>query len=186
MAISYPVPKPIEMVFSEIDGAGTHKGKPLAKFLVNQHLKLRFLADHPVYLDRIIEHSEMATFVDSNSEKPSWAEATGKRSMFYHYIVQEAILVQLLLEGTGIDPISYSIVQNVRGSKVKALPPTYVIMGIKDTKMPYQQSLDVVAAYKSVGSSVEYHEIDGVDHCFDDAELELIWWVGCGGTYDDG
>lgn len=42
-----------------------------------------------VYLDRIIEHSEMATFVDPNSEKTSWAEATGKRSMFYHYMVQE-------------------------------------------------------------------------------------------------
>ncbi|KXN81935.1 Versiconal hemiacetal acetate esterase [Leucoagaricus sp. SymC.cos] len=132
-----------------------------------------------VYLDRIIEHSEMATFVDPNSEKTSWAKATGKRSMFYHYMVQEAILVELLLEGTGIDPMSYSIAQNVRAGKVKALPPTYVITGNKDTKVPYQQSLDVVAAYESVGSAVEYHEIGGVDHRFDDAEseqMESMYW----------
>jgi acetyl esterase/lipase len=42
-----------------------------------------------VYVDRIIEHSEMETFVDPNSEKTSWSDAKGKRSMFYHYMVQE-------------------------------------------------------------------------------------------------
>jgi acetyl esterase/lipase len=42
-----------------------------------------------VYLDRIIEHSETETFVDPNSEKRSWSDPTGKRSMFYHYMVQE-------------------------------------------------------------------------------------------------
>ncbi|KAF5360758.1 hypothetical protein D9756_004433 [Leucocoprinus leucothites] len=88
-----------------------------------------------VYLDRIIEDHEMATFVDPNSEKTSWAEATGKRSLFYHYMVQEAILVQLLLEGTGVDPIEYSIAQNIRAGKVRALPPTYIITGNKDTKV---------------------------------------------------
>jgi acetyl esterase/lipase len=41
------------------------------------------------YLDRIIDHSEMETFVDPNSEKTSWSDPTGKRSMFYSYMVQE-------------------------------------------------------------------------------------------------
>jgi len=42
-----------------------------------------------VYMDRIIENQEMETFMDPNSKKTSCSEATGKRSMFYHYMVQE-------------------------------------------------------------------------------------------------
>lgn len=127
-----------------------------------------------VYLDRIIEDHEMATFIDPNSEKTSWSEATGKRSMFYHYMVQEALLTQLLLEGTSIDPIVYSIAQNVCAGTTVALPPTYIITGNKDTRVPHKQSLDVVAAYKSVGSSIEYHELEGLDHRFDDDDQEQM------------
>ncbi|EKM75485.1 hypothetical protein AGABI1DRAFT_116328 [Agaricus bisporus var. burnettii JB137-S8] len=125
-----------------------------------------------VYLDRIIEFSEMETFLNPNSEKTSWSEATGKRSMFYHYMVQEGILKELLLDGTGLDPITYSIAQNIRTRKFLT-PPTYVITGNADTKVPHRQSLDVVAAYKSVGiDDIEYYELDGLDHRFDDNERE--------------
>lgn len=41
------------------------------------------------YMDRVIEDSEVATFVDPSSEKTSWAEATGRRSLFYPYMLQE-------------------------------------------------------------------------------------------------
>lgn len=42
-----------------------------------------------VYVDRIIADSEVTRFIDPNTEKTSWSEATGKRSIFYHYMVQE-------------------------------------------------------------------------------------------------
>lgn len=121
------------------------------------------------YMNRIVEHSEMAEFVDPNSKKTSWAEATGKRSLFYTYMVQEGILQELLLSGTGLDPITYSIAQNVRTGQFPT-PPTYIITGNRDTKVPHRQSLDVVDAYKSVGANVEYYELDGLDHKFDDEE----------------
>jgi predicted esterase len=81
-------------------------------------------------------------------------------------------LIKLLLEGTDVDPMAYSIAQNIRAGKAKAIPPTYVITGNMDTKVPHQQSLDVVAAYKSIGSSIEYHELEGLDHRFDDDPKE--------------
>lgn len=40
--------------------------------------------------------------------------------------------------------------------------------------MPHKQSLDVVAAYKSVGSNIEYHELDGLDHAFDNDDQEQM------------
>lgn len=40
--------------------------------------------------------------------------------------------------------------------------------------MPHKQSLDVVAAYKTVGASIEYHELDGLDHRFDDDDQEQM------------
>ncbi|KXN80607.1 hypothetical protein AN958_09645 [Leucoagaricus sp. SymC.cos] len=149
MAISYPAPKPIELVFSGIDEVSMAMDVYIPEQATkDEHAPVLLWwhgeSNQAMVITGIIAHSEMAMFVDPNSEKASWAEATGKRSMSYYY------------------------------------------HGKKGTKVPYQLSLDVVAANKSVGSSVEYHDIDGVDHCFDDAELELIWWVGCGGTYDDG
>jgi len=84
------------------------------------------------------------------------------------------LLKQLLLEGTSIEPIEYSISQNVRAGRALALPPTYIITGNKDTKVPHKQSLDVVAAYKTVGASIEYHELDGLDHRFDDDDQEQM------------
>ncbi|KAF9448536.1 alpha/beta-hydrolase [Macrolepiota fuliginosa MF-IS2] len=121
------------------------------------------------YIGRIIEHSEMTTFADPNSEKTSWAERTGKRSFFYPYMLQEAILQKLLLEGTGIEPVKYSIAQNIRTGNFKT-PPTYIITGNSDRRVRHQQSLDVVEAYKSIHASVEYHELEGLDHNFDNEE----------------
>ena len=75
-------------------------------------------------------------------------------------------MTQLLLEGTDIDSIVYSIAQNICTGTTMALLPTYIITGNKNTRVPYKQSLDVIAAYKSIGSSIEYHKLEGLDHCF--------------------
>lgn len=86
--------------------------------------------------------------------------------------LHRGILKELLLDGTGLDPITYSIAQNIR-TRTFSTPPTYVITGNADTKVPHQQSLDVVAAYKSVGiDDIEYYELEGLDHRFDDDERE--------------
>lgn len=92
-----------------------------------------------------------------HSEEPCWQNE------------YRAILQSLLLDGTGIDPVTYSVAQNVRTGRFP-IPPTYIITGNRDTKVPHRQSLDVVEAYKSVGANVEYHEIEGLDHRFDEEE----------------
>jgi dipeptidyl aminopeptidase/acylaminoacyl peptidase len=51
-------------------------------------------------------------------------------------------------------------------------PPTYIITGNADTKVPYQQSLDVVQAHKYIGTEIEYHELEGLGHEFDNDERE--------------
>lgn len=43
------------------------------------------------YMDRLIEHEEVQEFLDENGEKISASRADGKRSMFYHYMVQEYV-----------------------------------------------------------------------------------------------
>jgi dipeptidyl aminopeptidase/acylaminoacyl peptidase len=82
-----------------------------------------------------------------------------------------AILKDLLLEGTNVDPLVFSIAPNIRTQNYSN-PPTYIITGNADTKVPHQQSLDVVQAHKDIGSFVEYHELDGLDHGFDHHEDE--------------
>jgi dipeptidyl aminopeptidase/acylaminoacyl peptidase len=81
------------------------------------------------------------------------------------------ILKDLLLDGTGMEPLTYSIAQNLRTYNYSN-PPTYIITGNADTKVPHQQSLDVVQAHKDMGSDVEYHELEGLDHGFDNDERE--------------
>jgi len=88
-------------------------------------------------------------------------------------------LTQLLLKGTDIDSIVYSIAQNVCAGTTMALPPIYIITGNKNTRVPHKQSLDVIAAYKSIGSSIEYHELEGFDHCFNNdnqEQIESMYW----------
>lgn len=85
---------------------------------------------------------------------------------------------ELLLDGTQVEPIAYSIAPNLRTRKFPT-PPTYIITGNADTKVPHQQSLDVVQAYKDISASVEYHELEGLDHRFDDdekEEMESLYW----------
>lgn len=112
-------------------------------------------------------------------ESEACSTITWYKSRCHKYEIQESLLIcnrallkQLLLEGTNIEPIAYSISQNVRAGRASALPPTYIITGNNDTKVPHKQSLDVVAAYKSIGSNIEYHELDGLNHGFDNNDQE--------------
>lgn len=43
------------------------------------------------YMDRVIDSAEVESFVDPTSPKTSSAAVDGKRSIFYHYMVQESV-----------------------------------------------------------------------------------------------
>ncbi|KAF9041663.1 Alpha/Beta hydrolase protein [Panaeolus papilionaceus] len=129
------------------------------------------------YMDRVITREEVATYLDPNSEKTAFCALDSKRLIFYHYMVQEAILSSLLLGDTGIPEIAFSIAPSLLSNLYAHLPPAYIITGNQDGKVPHQQSLDVVAALESLKSSgkignlrVEYVERDGDDHSFDKEE----------------
>lgn len=79
------------------------------------------------------------------------------------------ILSSLLLEGTGIAEEAFSIAPELRSGKYNP-PPTYIITGNQDGKVPHRQSLDVLSALEAISASVEYHELQ-VDHGFDKEPL---------------
>ncbi|KAF9479899.1 alpha/beta-hydrolase [Pholiota conissans] len=117
------------------------------------------------YMDRIIEKSEVAEFLDPKAPKTSESRGDGMRAMFYHYMIQEGILSGLLLDGTGIPEDAFSVAQSLKSGKFSP-PPIYIITGNQDGKVAHRQSLDVVAALKELGAGVDYHEIVA-DHSFD-------------------
>lgn len=52
-----------------------------------------------------------------------------KRSQFYHYMIQEALLQQLLLEGTSVKPKDVAVAPALAARKAKDSPPTIIIHG---------------------------------------------------------
>ncbi|CAA7268584.1 unnamed protein product [Cyclocybe aegerita] len=122
---------------------------------------------HPVsYRDHIIDRAEVEPFVNPDDVKTTWCAFEDRRWIFYDYMVQEAILSELLLDGTGIPERSFSIADSLRSKKFK-LPPTYIMTGNNDKKVPHVQSTNVFEAAKAIGASIEYHELEGLDHAFD-------------------
>ncbi|GAA5957293.1 hypothetical protein JCM21900_000801, partial [Sporobolomyces salmonicolor] len=86
---------------------------------------------YPVsYLSRIIEREEVAEYLDPSAPPTSFSEPGSRRNKFYDYMIQEALLPSLLLEGTGVDPKEFSIARAVReGKTIEPLPPVYLIHG---------------------------------------------------------
>jgi len=120
------------------------------------------------YMDRVIEQEEVEPFINPGDEKTASSAADERRSIFYHYMVQEGLFGSLLLDGTGISPDTFSIAPNLRSrGSAAALPPIYIIHGNIDDKVPHRQATDLVGALEEVGAKVEYHELDGADHLFD-------------------
>ncbi|KAJ6625516.1 SNF2 family N-terminal domain-containing protein [Mycena sp. CBHHK59/15] len=129
---------------------------------------------YPVsYMPRIVQDSEVQPFINPDDEKVAFSTLDSKRAVFYHYMVQEGILESLLLDGTGIPSSSFAIAPAIKTGKF-TVPPTYVIHGDIDDKVPCRQARDVVDALKEVKADVEYEELPGVDHLFDkDPKYEM-------------
>ena len=79
-------------------------------------------------------------------------------------LLNRAIESSLLLEGTGLSPAVFSIAPHLRRDST---PPTYLVHGDLDDKVPVRQSRDVAAALKAIGVTYQYDELGGQDHLFD-------------------
>ncbi|ORY35306.1 Alpha/Beta hydrolase protein [Naematelia encephala] len=124
---------------------------------------------HPVsYMNRIISVSELEThgFLDPTAPKTTESELTGPRSIFYHYMVQEGILEDLLLGGTDLSQDSFAVAQSLRTGGYRA-PPTFMMHGTIDDKVPIAQAEAVEAALREIGGQVELVKVVGADHLFD-------------------
>ncbi|KAJ6594020.1 Alpha/Beta hydrolase protein [Mycena capillaripes] len=122
---------------------------------------------HPVsYMPRVIPHEEVALFLDPSADKVAFSALDDKRGVFYHYMVQEGLLESLLLDGTGIPASAFAIAPGIKTGKF-TVPPTYIIHGDIDDKVPCVQARDVAAAMKEIKAEVEYEELPGVNHLFD-------------------
>lgn len=77
------------------------------------------------------------------------------------------------MDGTGIPASAFAVGPALRTGKF-TVPPTYVIHGDIDDKVPCRQARDVVAALKDLKADVEYEELPGVNHLFDkDPKCEM-------------
>ncbi|TFK70669.1 alpha/beta-hydrolase, partial [Pluteus cervinus] len=124
------------------------------------------------YMTRVVDRKEVEPFVNPQDVKTASSVVDGRRSIFYTYMIQEAILAHLLLDGTGIPAKSFSVAHALKtGNYPRSppdLPPTYIIHGNADDKVPHRQATDVVEALQGIsGAQVEYVEPDGLNHGFD-------------------
>ncbi|KAK0463106.1 Alpha/Beta hydrolase protein [Desarmillaria tabescens] len=121
---------------------------------------------YPVsYFKRVIDKEELGSFLDHKGEIMTSSALDSPRNAFYHYMIQEGILADLLLAGESIKPSAYSIAATLKSGEF-ALPPTYIVHGDIDDKVTVRQARDVVAA-AGPDAGVQYDELEGVDHLFD-------------------
>jgi len=125
------------------------------------------------YFPRVIPDEEVASFLDPASSKVAFSAADSDRAVFYHYMVQEGILEKLLLEGTDIPASAFAVAPAIQTGKF-AVPPTYMIHGEVDDKVPCRQARDVAEALKKIKAQFEYEELPGLNHLFDrDPKCEM-------------
>jgi dipeptidyl aminopeptidase/acylaminoacyl peptidase len=70
------------------------------------------------------------------------------------------------LGNTNIPGSAFSVAPAIKTGKF-TVPPTYIIHGAIDDKVPCTQARDVVEALKEIKADVQYEELPGVDHLFD-------------------
>jgi len=118
------------------------------------------------YMDRTIDRSEVEPFIDPDDEKTAFSSLESKRNIFYHYMVQEGILANLLLGETGIPPEAFDVTKQLKSGRFRP-PPIYLVHGDQDDKVPPSQARDVIAALEGPGVNVQYDELEGLNHLFD-------------------
>ncbi|KAJ8076311.1 hypothetical protein PM082_000732 [Marasmius tenuissimus] len=141
------------------------------------------------YMEKVVSRNEVEPFINPDDEGSRIANSalTDRRSIFYTYMVQEAILPHLLLDGTGIPINAFSVAPALDSlkdnSKKYPTPPTFIVHGTLDDKVPVSQARDVVAALERLkaagtGCEYEYEEVEGKNHLYDrepGEEMERYW-----------
>jgi acetyl esterase/lipase len=126
---------------------------PLGRFFTNPQ-------PHP---DGYIDRSVIAPFLDRNVEAMTATDGTSKRQKMYHYMMQEAILADLLDVKTGDD--KFIIKNAIR--KAGKFVPCFIVHGNADRFVGVEQADEVVEALKDIGADCEYERLSGLDHLFD-------------------
>ncbi|GAA6064101.1 hypothetical protein JCM10212_003664 [Sporobolomyces blumeae] len=134
------------------------------------------------YADRVLTEDEMREHLDPEADEISCNDSNSDRNKMYTYMIQEAILQNLLLDGTDLDPELFTVARAVREERtVKPVPPVYLVHGTADDKVPHHQSVQVFEALRDKGHEVEYEEREGCDHSFDADEgepMDKMWaWI---------
>jgi hypothetical protein len=95
------------------------------------------------YIKRIIDHAEVAPYLDPKAPQSSWSALDSPRSKCYPYMVgaptppgsiadtpqvQESLEQELLLDCTGIPPEAFSIAPAIASGQF-SLPPSYFVHG---------------------------------------------------------
>lgn len=114
-----------------------------------------------------VERQTVAPFLDPSSPEVAYSEAESDRSNFYSWMVQTGTLNNLLLDGTGLDPKTFSIGQKLRSmseNECSNLPPFYINHGNADGFVPFRQSVDVVQTLQDKGATVVFDIFEGKDH----------------------
>lgn len=110
-----------------------------------------------------IDKSVVAQYLDKNATVMSENEADSSRQKMYSYMMQEAILADLLAVKPGDD--TYIIAKQLK-KRGKYLP-CYVVHGDADTRVGIEQADEVVDVLKEIKAEVEYERPKGLDHGFD-------------------
>ncbi|KAE8220355.1 hypothetical protein CF319_g6107 [Tilletia indica] len=132
---------------------------------------------HPVSFapeGKMVRPDDLDGALDPEGPVLAFSSPDTPRSKFYSYMVQEALLPQLLLEGTQVKAESIGIADGIRSGTIKSLPPTYIVHGDIDDKVPLRQATDVAEAAAEAGLS-DFVTLDikkGKDHSYDQREGE--------------
>jgi acetyl esterase/lipase len=129
---------------------------------------------HPVsYMNgRIIDgQKDLAPYLDDKAPEVCQSALDSPRAMMYHHMIQEALLPSLLLQGTGLSPDTFSVASALKMGHI-SMPPTLLIHGDIDDKVPISQSEDVYKALQDRGFEVDFKVEKGKDHLYDREESE--------------
>ncbi|UZJ51518.1 hypothetical protein CBS101457_000838 [Exobasidium rhododendri] len=123
---------------------------------------------------RIIDGpKELGKFLDPAAPASASSSSDSPRSGFYHYMIQEALLSGLLLDGTSISSKTFTIAAALRNGII-SMPPTLMTHGTEDDKVPISQAEDVLAALQERGIEAHLIREQGENHLYDrDGEEEM-------------
>lgn len=109
---------------------------------------------------------ELGSFLDPKEPAVAFSSLDSPRNVFYHYMIQEALLPSLLLDDTGLSPDIFSVTKAIDENRI-SMPPTLMTHGTIDDKVPISQAEDVLEALKKRNIVADLIREQGKDHLYD-------------------